>query len=141
MRELEDREEVARELGIPTRFVTSHLLAQIARDPLVLEHVEACRKDEDMLAILVRLNRANISPLEHDQESIWSTIITRRKLFSREDEYSRRLQVCRSCEHAAAIPIVGGHRCRLCGCVVELKAKLQNEVCPDATWGAEGRWS
>jgi hypothetical protein len=142
MRELgvATRASIASELGIAPKFITPYLLAEIERDPSVLEHVEACKHDEEMLTILVRLGRTNISPAETTKESVWKRIISRKKLLTSDETYVRRLEACQSCEHAADIPLAGGHRCRLCGCVVEWKAKLQNEVCPDSSWGEGGRW-
>lgn len=40
------------------------------------------------------------------------------------EEYSRRLELCRSCDE-----LLSG-TCRKCGCYVELRAVKRNSVCP-----------
>ncbi|MDP4097247.1 DUF6171 family protein [Paenibacillus sp. P96] len=49
-----------------------------------------------------------------------------------EAEYERRMQTCRACE---AFQL--GTTCRWCGCLMEIKAKLQASTCPAP---AGSRW-
>ncbi len=41
-------------------------------------------------------------------------------------EYSRRLQICKSCDF-----LISG-MCRKCGCYVEIRAVLKDKFCPNA---------
>ncbi len=47
------------------------------------------------------------------------------------EEYSRRLSVCKECEH------LQDGTCGLCGCYVEVRAAAAGNRCPDvpASWG------
>ena len=45
--------------------------------------------------------------------------------------YEERLRQCRACPK-----LVGGHTCSLCGCIVDIAAKLKNKRCPQP--GGEG---
>lgn len=49
-----------------------------------------------------------------------------------EEEYARRIEICRSCQ-----ALQYGTTCRYCGCLVEIKAKLESSRCPDP---AGRRW-
>ncbi|NLE23847.1 MAG: hypothetical protein GX625_00665 [Clostridiaceae bacterium] len=42
-----------------------------------------------------------------------------------EDEYKKRIDICMSCES-----LLYDTTCRYCGCIVQIKAKLQNSTCP-----------
>jgi hypothetical protein len=42
-------------------------------------------------------------------------------------EQERRLAICRACEHYDSTQ----GRCRICGCVASLKARLASQQCPD----------
>ena len=42
-----------------------------------------------------------------------------------EDEYNRRLEICRSCEKFEY-----GSTCTLCGCVMQVRAQLRDSKCP-----------
>ncbi|MDR3637873.1 MAG: tetratricopeptide repeat protein [Isosphaeraceae bacterium] len=46
------------------------------------------------------------------------------------ESYRGRLSVCDACEHHTGI------RCRLCGCITVVKAKLNHERCPLGRWPA-----
>lgn len=54
---------------------------------------------------------------------------TGERILSPEDEVERRLGICRTCEHFT------GTTCRLCGCIVNFKTKLETEHCPIGKWG------
>ena len=41
-----------------------------------------------------------------------------------------RLNICSTCEHFQA----GACRCRLCGCFMQLKARIPQAKCPDGRW-------
>ncbi|WP_248925258.1 DUF6171 family protein [Paenibacillus hamazuiensis] len=41
------------------------------------------------------------------------------------EAYERRLQACFSCAGLA-----GGHTCTVCGCIVQIRAKLKAKTCP-----------
>lgn len=134
------REAIAKQLGVPSRFVTDYLLAKIEEDPAIIDHVDACRHDQEMLAVVVRSGddlAKDHSPLA-SLKDILSRLRDRRPVVADADMYQRRLDTCLSCEYAR--PLLGQHRCTLCGCVVELKAKLIGETCPDRERGAKGRW-
>ena len=45
-----------------------------------------------------------------------------------EEEKSRRLSICESCEHKK------GAKCNLCGCFINYKAGLANSECPLGKW-------
>ncbi|HHY81428.1 MAG TPA: hypothetical protein GX505_01975 [Clostridiales bacterium] len=42
-----------------------------------------------------------------------------------EDEYKKRINICMNCES-----LLYNTTCRHCGCIVQIKAKLQNSACP-----------
>ena len=42
-----------------------------------------------------------------------------------EDEYEKRMNICKSCDS-----LMYETTCRHCGCIVQIKAKLQNATCP-----------
>ncbi|MDJ1135011.1 hypothetical protein [Streptomyces iconiensis] len=48
-----DRRALADGLGIPVRRVTDAVLAEVARDPMFLHHLELCRDDPGMLDLLL----------------------------------------------------------------------------------------
>jgi hypothetical protein len=43
---------------------------------------------------------------------------------------SERLAICASCEHFDATL----HRCKLCGCFMQVKARIPQSKCPDRRW-------
>ena len=47
-----------------------------------------------------------------------------------EVQYASRVQTCDACEHLNREEM----RCKLCGCMVEHKAKWQTSNCPDNRW-------
>lgn len=49
---------------------------------------------------------------------------------SSEDEFQRRMDICRSCEFFR----VKTETCRKCGCFMKLKTKLERSHCPINKW-------
>lgn len=49
---------------------------------------------------------------------------------SSEDEFQRRMDICRSCEYFR----VKTETCRKCGCFMKLKTKLERSHCPINKW-------
>lgn len=49
-----------------------------------------------------------------------------------EDEYERRFSICRACEK-----LEYGSTCMLCGCVMQVRARLLDGKCP---YPKGGRW-
>lgn len=50
--------------------------------------------------------------------------------FSNGEESKRRYAICNSCEEFQRVPLT----CRLCGCFMPAKTKLQNASCPAGKW-------
>jgi hypothetical protein len=46
------------------------------------------------------------------------------------EQAQARLSICNSCEHFLKLT----HQCKKCGCVMPLKVKLENAVCPVGKW-------
>lgn len=44
------------------------------------------------------------------------------------EEQERRISICKSCEQFT------GKTCKLCGCFIRLKARLETEHCPIKKW-------
>jgi len=44
-----------------------------------------------------------------------------------------RLLTCSFCPHMKKIPIAGP-QCRLCGCMMRVKARIPDAECPDNRW-------
>ena len=131
--------QLARTLGIPEEYVTDYVLAELARGPSIAYRIRACRDDPDALAVVVRLDRAAAG---HGLLASVGNAVTRaragRQVMLGDEAYQARLAVCKECEHLRQI--VGAHTCGLCGCVVEWKARLAGEACPDTAAGPAGRW-
>ncbi len=49
----DDRRGIAEQLGIPVSAVTDTLLSEIAESPLFLHHLQMCKDDPQMLALLL----------------------------------------------------------------------------------------
>lgn len=49
-----------------------------------------------------------------------------------EDEFERRIQICRSCD--LSIKREGDTRCSLCGCNMEVKCQYAAVACDDGRW-------
>lgn len=58
-------------------------------------------------------------------------------MFSTPEEYERRLQICQKCPNY--MKTLGIGRCKLCGCIMAVKAKLSEMKCPDKRWEEENR--
>ncbi|MFB5673960.1 DUF6171 family protein [Paenibacillus terreus] len=69
---------------------------------------------------------------EEIRQLIGSVARIRSVKLTTEEEYDRRMQACRSCE-----AFQFGTTCRWCGCLMEIKAKLQTSSCPSP---AGSRW-
>jgi len=69
---------------------------------------------------------------EEIRQLIGSVARIRSVKLTTEEEYERRMQACRSCE-----AFQFGTTCRWCGCLMEIKAKLQTSSCPSP---AGSRW-
>lgn len=54
-------------------------------------------------------------------------------MLANEEEYLRRLTICRQCEHVTGtkIPV-----CELCGCLLKMKARLIDFGCPIGKWSS-----
>jgi len=48
-----------------------------------------------------------------------------------------RLSLCARCPEQ--VVTMGARRCRLCGCFLNLKARMMSESCPAGHWPAVGR--
>lgn len=56
-------------------------------------------------------------------------------------EYKRRLSICANCTHKRALLGERQWICAKCGCLLKLKARLQDAKCPDREFGSpNGRW-
>jgi len=50
-------------------------------------------------------------------------------MFVTDEVYEERIKICRSCEHLQKKLNV--ETCKLCGCIMPLKARFRNVRCPD----------
>jgi len=50
-------------------------------------------------------------------------------MFVKDELYDERIKICRSCEHLQKK--LGVETCKLCGCVMPLKARFRATSCPD----------
>ena len=48
-----------------------------------------------------------------------------------EKVYEVRMNECKGCSKNITIPVAKVHVCRICGCIIEAKARVQDEHCPD----------
>lgn len=55
-------------------------------------------------------------------------------MFAQNEEYERRIKICSKCPNYTKTLGIG--RCKLCGCVMAVKAKISSMKCPDDKWGA-----
>lgn len=145
--------EIAALIGLPVPAVTDGLIARIADDDLFLHHLQTCKDDPGMLAILLRGVPAD-APRHSGFDLVrgagvalarWSASGFRKV----DDElYESRLATCRGCEHLTtprgntllyritATSRAEPSTCGLCGCDVRRKARLATEHCPDDRWPA-----
>ena len=154
------RELLAKSLGLPSTIFTDTMLEQIADDPEFLHHLDVCRGDPDLLAILVR--EASEGGGESAQPTASTVALVSKATaaiarwaragFERvsSSEYERRLSTCASCPNLAVPPQSALYRlsgsagaktvCGLCGCDVRRKAWMVTERCPDVSISPDGRW-
>lgn len=57
-------------------------------------------------------------------------------MLSSNEEYERRLSICRNCPHITGTkaPV-----CNLCGCLLKMKARLLDFGCPIGKWSENGQ--
>lgn len=48
-------------------------------------------------------------------------------------EYESRTRLCKSCDHVDKVQ----KRCKLCGCFIPTKARMNTESCPIGKWGVD----
>jgi hypothetical protein len=117
------RRRIVDEVGIPLDCVTDDLVAKIADDPLFLHHLDVCKGDSEMLAILTaetgkseegETAAAPATTPELLARAMLSLSSWAKSRFSRIDgkEYQRRLSICRSCVHLST-PVLFGIRTTL----------------------------
>lgn len=58
-------------------------------------------------------------------EKLLSSAVGNHKKTVEDSEFSRRMSICMSCES-----LLYKTTCRHCGCVVQIKARLENASCP-----------
>ncbi|MFB5265908.1 DUF6171 family protein [Paenibacillus enshidis] len=76
---------------------------------------------------------ATVHISEEEVRQLFGSVARIRSLnLATEEEYGRRMQACRACE-----AFQFGTTCRWCGCLMEIKAKLQASTCPSP---AGSRW-
>ncbi len=51
--------------------------------------------------------------------------------------YEKRMETCRSCEHFKSVWKDKVSVCGVCGCLMELKARIAFADCPEGHWGQE----
>jgi hypothetical protein len=47
-------------------------------------------------------------------------------------EYDKRLEICKKCSNYKKILGIG--RCKICGCIMAVKAKIASMKCPMGKW-------
>lgn len=152
------RRSIADEFGLSQDQVTDVLLSKIAKDPVFLYHLDVCKSDPELLHGLLK----NIEPVKRITipEPTTVELIGRAGAalarwaasnFSRvgTQEYQKRISACQSCEHFSVpstnklfYKMAGTSPekksiCELCGCIVQRKAWLKTEDCPDARWDVQ----
>lgn len=150
------REDLARLLGLREDLITDELLTRIGNDDLFLHHLQMCKNDPKLLAILLR---EATGPTQESPQTA-GDLVGRAAValgrwastgFKRVDAkaYQERISACESCPHLTApqgslglYRLVGAAArekaiCGLCGCAVRRKAWLASEDCPDHRWPEE----
>ena len=59
------------------------------------------------------------------EEIFGNTVRVKNVKTATEEEYARRMEICKSCDS-----LLYGTTCRHCGCVIQVKAKLATAKCP-----------
>jgi hypothetical protein len=152
------KQRIAEKFGLSIEQVTDSLLAKMGEDSSFVYHLDVCKTDPEMLAIILEeaeqarpISQLGLSSIEVMAKA--GVAFTRWAAggFGRvePEEHKRRLSICSSCNHLSEPPNLLVYRmvatsartiCGLCGCDVRKKAWLITERCPDGTFGVEGRW-
>mgnify|MGYP003627184645 CR=1 FL=1 len=68
--------------------------------------------------------------------------VSRPEMLAEREVYRERLQACSVCEHQMHVASTNVKLCRLCGCVLQAKARLNNSRCPAPNdgQGRNGKW-
>ena len=53
------------------------------------------------------------------------------KMFSSKENFEYRKSICDECEYKETLL----NRCKLCGCFLSLKQRVDNQSCPILKWG------
>jgi hypothetical protein len=59
---------------------------------------------------------------------VFRAVVAGQQVFSLSEMRMRRLMICKGC------PFYSNGVCSRCGCVVQLKTALTQEVCPESKW-------
>lgn len=70
--------------------------------------------------------------LSDDEMAVLQRLALQDKELVTEEEFERRLELCHSCP-----ALQYGTTCRYCGCLVQIKVKLEHSRCPSPSGG---RW-
>lgn len=148
---------LATELGVSIVELPVHVIENAINDPLYLHHLVSCKSDIFMLHILFKeaiqsTHKVNVKELNKSKIFRHATSSAIKWLsfgakFTDEVEYQKRRQACFSCPNISIAPKYKLYRllkthyvCRLCGCDIDRKAKLDTEACPDKKYSEKGRW-
>jgi hypothetical protein len=151
------RKILAGELGVMEEALPIPVVVKAMTDPLYLHHLITCKADDFMMRILT--DEATNYSTSSGSSTIENTVLFKNaaaaalkwlisgaKLAS-ESEYKSRINACRSCPHISLAPSTYLYRliksqliCSLCGCDIEIKAKILTEQCPDKQYSQNGRW-
>jgi hypothetical protein len=75
-----------------------------------------------------------LSPWQQWKQNLGETrpwdFVNPNTLYSSDTEASRRLEICKSCPEF----IKASSQCKLCGCLMVLKTKLEKAACPIGKW-------
>jgi hypothetical protein len=152
------KESIAEGFGLSIEQVTDSVLAKMGEDPSFVYHLDVCKNDPEMLAIILE-EAEQALPIPQPGLSSIGVMAKAGVAFARwaaagfgrvePEEYRRRLSICSSCDHLSEppdrliykmVPTPGRSICGLCGCDVRRKAWLITEKCPDVAWDGDGRW-
>lgn len=75
------------------------------------------------------LDKQLLSLASEIKNTVVKKITENADVFSNQTEADRRLKICNECEHYA------NSRCKICGCFMSAKAKLNTAKCPIKKWG------
>jgi len=57
-------------------------------------------------------------------------------MLANNDEYNRRISICKQCPYIQGTKI---QTCSLCGCILSMKARLEEFDCPIGKWSGNGQ--